>query len=77
MCKTSTFALERDKQPPFAAYMKADGYIIKLERFNQGMTQKELAKKASVCLSTVIKAEQCGSISPRSHKAIKDALQLD
>lgn len=56
--------------------MKADYYVIRLERFNQGMTQQELAKKASLSLSTVIKAEKGGNITPRSNKAIKDALGL-
>lgn len=56
--------------------MIADYYIIKQERFNLGMTQAELAKKASLGLSTVIKAERGGSISPRSNKAIKDALGI-
>ena len=57
--------------------MKADMYVIKLERFNQGLTQAELARKASISLSTVQKAERGGSISPRSNRAIKDALQLE
>lgn len=56
--------------------MTADYYIIKQERFNQGLTQLELAKKASLGLSTVIKAERGGSISPRSNKAIRDALGI-
>lgn len=56
--------------------MVADYYIIKQERFNQGLTQLELANKASLGLSTVIKAERGGSISPRSNKAIRDALGL-
>ena len=56
--------------------MVADYYIIKQERFNQGLTQKELAKKAKLCLSVVIKAERGGSISPRSNKAIRDALGI-
>ena len=56
--------------------MVADYYLIKLERFNLGLTQAELAEKASLSLSTVIKAERGGSISPRSNKAIWDALKL-
>lgn len=62
--------------PPLQHNMIADYYIIKQERFNLGMTQAELAKKASLGLSTVIKAERGGSISPRSNKAIKDALGI-
>lgn len=56
--------------------MKADIYLIKLERFNLGLTQQELAKKAQISLATVQKAERGGSISPRSNKAIKDALGI-
>lgn len=57
--------------------MIADYYLIKQERFNLGLTQAELAKKASLGLSTVIKAEKGGSISPRSNKAIWDALKME
>lgn len=56
--------------------MKADSYLIKSERFEQGLTQKDLAAKAGVCLSSVIKAEGGGNITPRTHKRIKDALGL-
>ena len=56
--------------------MQADYYVIKLERFQQGLTQVELAERAQISLSTVIKAERGGSISPRSNKAIRDALGL-
>lgn len=57
--------------------MTADYYVIKLRRFNKGLTQQELAKKAKISLSTVIKAERGGSISPRSNKAIMDALERE
>lgn len=57
--------------------MTADYYVIKLRRFNKGLTQLELAKKAKISLSTVIKAERGGSISPRSNKAIMDALERE
>lgn len=57
--------------------MTADYYLIRLERFNLGLTQQELAKKAKISLSTVIKAERGGSISPRSNKAIWDALKME
>lgn len=56
--------------------MVAEYYIIKQERFNQGRTQQELADMAGISLSTVIKAERGGSISPRSNRAIRDALGL-
>lgn len=56
--------------------MQANYYIIKTERFNQGLNQLDLAKKAKISLSTVIKAERGGSISPKSNKAIRDALGL-
>lgn len=67
---------KRDNIPLLQHIMIADYYIIKQERFNQGMTQLDLAKKASLGLSTVIKAEKGGSISPRSNKAIKNALGI-
>lgn len=57
--------------------MKADNCLIKLERFNLGLTQKELAEKAQISLSTLIKAERGGSISPRTNKRIWDALKLE
>lgn len=57
--------------------MKADNYLIKLERFNLGLTQKELAEKAQISLSTLIKAERGGSISPRTNRRIWDALKLE
>lgn len=56
--------------------MQANYYEIKVERFNQGYTQAELAKKAGIGLRTLIKAESGQSISPRTNKAIKDALGL-
>lgn len=56
--------------------MKADAYLIKLSRFQQGWTQAELAKLAKISLTVVIKAEHGKSISPRSHRAILDALGL-
>lgn len=56
--------------------MVADYYIIKQERFNQGMSQPELARKAGISLSTVVHAERGKSISPKSNKAIRDALGL-
>lgn len=62
--------------PDYSTNMQADYYVIKLERFQQGLTQMELAERAQISLSTVIKAERGGSISPRSNKAIRDALGL-
>lgn len=62
--------------PATITTMQADYYIIRQERFNQGRTQKELADMAQISLSTVIKAERGGSISPRSNRAIRDALGL-
>ena len=56
--------------------MTADYYIIKQERFNQGLSQLELAKKAGISLSTVVHAERGRSISPKSNKAIRDALGI-
>lgn len=71
-----TFAPRWANIPHALTTMTADYYIIKMERFNQGLTQQDLAKKANLGLSTVIKAERGGSISPRSNKAIRDALGL-
>lgn len=56
--------------------MQADYYLIKVERFNQGLTQRDLAKKANLGFSTIVKAERGQSISPRTNKAIRDALGL-
>lgn len=56
--------------------MVADYYLIKIERFNQGLSQIDLSKKAGVCLTTVIKAEQGKSISPKSNFAIRKALGI-
>ena len=56
--------------------MQAECYLIKLNRFQVGLTQKELADKAGVSLSVVIKAENGQSISPRSNRAIRDALNM-
>lgn len=56
--------------------MVADYYMIKLERFNQGLSQKDLAEKAGVGLSTIIHAERGRSISPKTNKAIREALGL-
>lgn len=56
--------------------MVADYYIFKQERFNQGLTQKDLAKKAGISLAVVVKAERGISISPKTNKAIRDALGL-
>lgn len=71
-----TFAPRWANIPHASGTMTADYYIFKMERFNQGLTQLDLAKKAKLGLSTVIKAERGGSISPRSNKAIRDALGL-
>ena len=57
--------------------MVADYYKIKLQRFQMGWTQKDLADFAKISLSTVIKAERGQSISPRSNRAIRDALRLE
>ena len=56
--------------------MQAAYYEIKLERFNQGLTQRQLAEKAKISLKTLIGAERGVSISPRTNKAIRDALGL-
>ena len=56
--------------------MTAEYYIIKQERFNQGMSQAELARKAGISLKTLVNAERGRSISPRSNYAIRKALGL-
>lgn len=56
--------------------MQADYKTIKLARFNQGLTQEELAKKANLFVTTISKAENGGSITPKSNRAIRDALGL-
>ena len=56
--------------------MQADYYQIKLERFNQGLTQKQLAEKAKISLRTLANAERGRDISPTTNKAIKDALGI-
>lgn len=75
--KKCTFAPEDGQTIPVElTIMQADYYLIKQERFNQGLTQKDLAQKAKICLSVVLKAERGASISPKSNKAIRDALGL-
>lgn len=77
MYKMCTFAPEDGQTIPVSlTTMQADYYLIKQERFNQGLTQKDLSKKAKICLSVVLKAERGASISPKSNKAIRDALGL-
>lgn len=56
--------------------MVANYYEIKLARFNEGWTQAQLAQRAKISLSVVIKAERGKSISPRSNYAIRQALRL-
>ena len=56
--------------------MQADYYVIKLERFNQGLTQRDLARKAGLSLSVIIKAERGGSITATTNGKIKRALGL-
>lgn len=50
--------------------------MIKLARFNQGLSQMELAKKAGLSHKTIVKAERGKSIGSKSNKAIRDALGL-
>lgn len=56
--------------------MTPDYYIIKNERFAQGYTQQELAKKAQISVLTLRKAERGGSITPTTNRKIKAALGL-
>jgi len=56
--------------------MIPDYYIIKNERFAQGYTQQELARKAQISVLTLRKAERGGSITPTTNRKIKAALGL-
>ena len=56
--------------------MVADYYLIRLSRFNQGISQMDLAKMAGLSHKTVVSAEKGKSISVKSNKAIRDALGL-
>lgn len=56
--------------------MKADNYKLKCERFHQGYTQAEVAKMAQISLGAYQKAEAGKDISPRTHRAILNALGL-
>lgn len=56
--------------------MKADNYRLRIERFNQGLTQRQLAEKAGISLRTMVKAEHGGDITATTHGAILKALGL-
>ena len=79
ICKNSvTLPRQRTTNHPLCSMniMTAEYYIIKQERFNQGMSQAELARKAGISLKTLVNAERGRSISPRSNYAIRKALGL-
>lgn len=79
MCKkhVTLHSCQRTNHPLCSMHiMIADYYIIRQERFNQGMTQLELARKAQISLKTLVNAECGKSISPRSNYAIRKALGL-
>lgn len=72
-----TFAADEEQTKTLThKTMQADYYSIKLERFNQGLTQKQLAERAKISLRTLANAERGRDISPATNKAIKDALGL-
>lgn len=56
--------------------MTADYYVIKLARFEKGMTQAEAAKAAGISLATYTKAERGRDISAATHGKIKRALGI-
>lgn len=56
--------------------MKAEYYIIKLERERQGYSQRELAKKAGVSVPTLIRAEQGKDIYPSTWRKVREALGI-
>lgn len=71
------FAHAKDKLTPLQhRIMVAEYYLIKIERFNQGLTQSQLAKKAQISLRTLQNAEHGKSITPAVNRAIRDALGL-
>lgn len=77
MYKLCTFAAADGQTSPAAlTNMIADYYLIKLARFNQGLSQTDLAKKAGLSHKTIVKAERGQSIGAKSNKAIRDALGL-
>lgn len=47
---------------------------LKQTRIALGLTQQELAKKAQIGLSTVIKWEKGGNVRPSSEKTIREAI---
>lgn len=72
-----TFAAERENIPLLQNIMTADYYVIKLKRFEQGLTQSMLAEKARISLRTLSNAEKGKSISPTTNAKIRAALGLD
>lgn len=78
MYKLCTFAPADGQTSPAAlTNMIADYCLIKLARFNQGLSQMDLAKKAGLSHKTIVKAERGKSIGSKSNKAIRDALGLE
>lgn len=57
--------------------MIADYYLFRLKRFEQGLSQVDLAEKAGVSVKTVVSAEKGKSIHPRTNRALRDALGLE
>jgi DNA-binding XRE family transcriptional regulator len=57
--------------------MIADYYLFRLKRFEQGLSQVDLAEKAGVSVKTVVSAEKGRSIHPRTNRALRDALGLE
>lgn len=78
MCIFHYLCSRKGKTSPFCSInMTADMYVIRLRRFELGLSQKELAEKAGICLSCVIKAERGKDISARTNGAIRRALGLN
>lgn len=72
-----TFAADEEQTKTLThKTMQADFYEIKVRRFAQGLTQKQLAERAKISLRTVANAERGRDISPATNKAIRDALGL-
>ena len=71
------FAAKRENIPLLQHHMTADYYVIKLKRFEQGLTQAMLAEKAGISLKTLNNAERGKSISVTTNAKLRAALGLN
>lgn len=56
--------------------MKAPNYIIRQAREQKGLSQAELAAKAGLSPTTIMKSERGADITPKTWAKIKDALGI-